>query len=110
MHTLHVVHVNARPERGEEFNDWYENVHIPDVLSIPGVLKARRYELADDQLGRRTREYPYRYLTLYELDGDHRAIVRAINEAIVSGRFSISAALDPDYLAPVFRLLSEHTP
>lgn len=109
MHSLHVVHVNAQPERGDEFNDWYENVHIPDVLSIPGVLKARRYALEDDQLGHRNREYPYRYLTLYELDGDHREIVRAINEAIVSGRFSLSTALNPVYVAPVFRLLSEHT-
>lgn len=110
MNSLHVVQVNARPDRVDEFNEWYERVHIPDVLGIPGVLSARRYELADDQLGRRAREYPYRFLTLYELDGDPGEIVRAINEAIVSGRFLISPALDPDYVAPVFRPLSQHTP
>lgn len=110
MKSLHVVQVNARPGRLQEFNDWYDSVHIPDVLSIPGVLGARRYELADDQIGRRAREYPYRFLTLYEFDGDPGEIVRAINEAIVGGRFAMSPALDPDYVAPVFLLRSAHTP
>lgn len=108
MKSLHVVQVNARPDRLDEFNDWYDRVHIPDVLSIPGVLGARRYELADDQIGRRAREYPYRFLTLYELEGDPTEVVRAINAAIVDGRFGLSPALDPDYVAPIFVPRSEH--
>lgn len=104
MRAMHVVQVNARPGQVEEFTRWYDMVHVPDVLSIPGVLGARRYELADEQLGRRAREYPYRFLTLYELDGDPAEIVRAIDRAIGDGRFDISPTLDPDYVAPVFRL------
>jgi hypothetical protein len=32
------------PEREDEFNDWYDNTHLPDVLETPGFLGATRYE------------------------------------------------------------------
>jgi hypothetical protein len=110
MKALHVVQTNARPGRLDEFNEWYDTVHIPDVLSIPGVLSARRYQLAQTQLGRASREYPYRFLTLYELEDDAAEVVQAIDAAITSGRFSLSSALDPSYVAPIFEPLSEHRP
>ena len=31
------------PSREKEFNDWYDNIHIPDVLETPGFLSATRY-------------------------------------------------------------------
>ena len=42
-HGLLMVYVDV-PERLEgEFNRWYEEEHIPERLSIPGVLSAARY-------------------------------------------------------------------
>ena len=32
------------PEHEEEFNDWYNQEHIAERLSVPGVLSAARYE------------------------------------------------------------------
>jgi hypothetical protein len=32
------------PAKEKEFNQWYDSTHIPDVLSIPGVLSATRYQ------------------------------------------------------------------
>ena len=107
MKALHVVQTNAAPGRLDEFNEWYDTVHVPDVLSIRGVLSARRYELGETQLGRASREYPYRFLTLYELEGDAAEVVAAINAAITSGRFVLSSALERDYAAPIFEPLSE---
>jgi hypothetical protein len=43
----------------EEFNDWYNTVYVPDYLTVPGVLRARRYVVIDGQP---------KYLTVYELD------------------------------------------
>lgn len=31
------------PAREEEFNDWYDNIHVPDALENPGFLNATRY-------------------------------------------------------------------
>jgi hypothetical protein len=42
MTLQHIVLVDVDPEVEEAFNDWYDNVHIPDILACPGWLSARR--------------------------------------------------------------------
>jgi hypothetical protein len=32
--------------RADEFNRWYDEVHVPDVLAANGVVAAQRYKLA----------------------------------------------------------------
>jgi hypothetical protein len=54
-------------DRLDEFRDWYEEEHLPDMASVPGILSARRFE--------RDPEYPFAHpstwahLTLYEVAG-----------------------------------------
>jgi len=43
----------------EEFNDWYNMVYIPTYLTVPGVLRARRFVAVEGQP---------KYLTLYEFE------------------------------------------
>jgi len=66
-----VVLTNASSGRDDEFNEWYNNQHIPDVLKIPGFVAAQRFRLADAQMDGTTS--PWRYLALYELDTDDLA-------------------------------------
>ena len=40
---LMMVKMDVPPESEEEFNNWYNKVHIPGLLSVPGVLSAKRY-------------------------------------------------------------------
>jgi hypothetical protein len=40
---LLMVYTDVAPEHDEEFNRWYNEEHIPERLSIPGVLSAARY-------------------------------------------------------------------
>lgn len=40
---LLVVRMNVVPEKEEEFNAWYNQVHLPDLMRAPGVVGARRY-------------------------------------------------------------------
>jgi hypothetical protein len=42
MTLQHIVLVDVDPEVEKAFNDWYDNVHIPDILACPGWLSARR--------------------------------------------------------------------
>jgi len=50
-----------------EFNNWYNNRHIPDRLNLPGFLSARRFTL----IGGTPKEYAIvpeaEYLALYDL-------------------------------------------
>jgi hypothetical protein len=41
----------------EEFNAWYDSAYVPDYLTVPGVLGARRYVVIDGQP---------KYLTVYD--------------------------------------------
>ena len=40
---LLMVYVDVPAAVEEEFNRWYDEEHIPERLSIPGVLSAARY-------------------------------------------------------------------
>ena len=40
---LLMIYSDIAPENEEEFNRWYDEEHIPERLSIPGVLNAARY-------------------------------------------------------------------
>ena len=50
-----------------EFNTWYDDVHVPEVLRIPGVASCRRFRLASEQVIP-AEPTTRRYLALYEVD------------------------------------------
>lgn len=54
---LITVWLDVAPEREEEFNDWYQLEHIPQVVGLPGFVSGRRYK-ADDA--------PLKYLAWYD--------------------------------------------
>lgn len=60
---LLLVFSNARPELEDEFNDWYSNVHIVDLVDkIDGIEAGQRFELAGTY---RDAAADYRYLAMY---------------------------------------------
>ena len=83
------------PAREAEFNDWYDNVHLPDMLEVPGMIKATRWKSADNK-----ENEVRRYLALYELETDD---LRKFNEDVgkrgrwtmEQGRFSDLPVFDP---------------
>jgi hypothetical protein len=59
------------PDAEEEYDHWYREVHIPELLAVPGFEAARRYRIRED-LGRGESHKP-RFLTVYELEADDLA-------------------------------------
>jgi len=45
----------------KEFNEWYHNVHIPDVVKASGCIQARRLKAIE-------KDDEYEYLAIYEFD------------------------------------------
>ena len=37
-----IVRVSVPAEIEDEFNEWYDTEHIPNLLKVPGVLSAKR--------------------------------------------------------------------
>ena len=54
----------ADPAREKEYNDWYDNVHLPDILATPGFITANRYVEKEFRDGRG------KYLTIYQIETD----------------------------------------
>lgn len=90
----------ASPEQEEEYNRWYSERHVKDVLAaVPGVVGATRYKL-DKTIPSSTgaAANPCSYLAIYEIEGESPEALKAVSEALAqairSGRVDISPALD----------------
>ena len=66
--------VCTEPSREQEFNEWYNKVHIPELCRSPGIKGAQRYQILDPEEG-----YP-QYIAIYEVDGEEG--MKSFNEHI----------------------------
>jgi len=65
-----VVLTNPTEGNEDDFNEWYTNEHLTDVLKLPGFLSAQRFRFAPKDP---VQTAPYRYLALYEIETDDLA-------------------------------------
>ncbi len=42
-HALLLVRTRPQPGKEKEYNDWYDNTHLGDLLACDGVVSAQRY-------------------------------------------------------------------
>jgi hypothetical protein len=94
MTTKHLFLVFTRPTPGREaeYNDWYDNEHLDDVLRVPGVTGAQRYSVAPMFT---TPELVHGYLAIYEIEAeDPQTALEAISGAANTDAMHISDALD----------------
>ena len=87
--SIFVVQTNAEAGRDDEFNDWYSNVHIPEILALPGFVGAQRFLLARIPGDAASEAYAYQYLTIYEVDCAPEA-AKAMLEQTKSGPSPLS--------------------
>jgi hypothetical protein len=59
--TIMVVMMEVDPKHEEEFNRWYNEEHLPERLSIPGYISARRFKLEEGN-------GVLKYLCIWELE------------------------------------------
>ena len=60
-----LVFSEAQPGRDAEFNDWFDNHQLPDVLKVPGFIGGQRFRLQPEGDGV---DGVTRYLTIYEIE------------------------------------------
>jgi hypothetical protein len=94
--------VLANPIEGEDeaFNAWYDSVHVPEVLDVPGVVAAQRYDLAelqvpeDEDLPAQLPPPTHRYLVVYELDREPDSVMKEFLARVMAGKLSLGETLD----------------
>lgn len=53
--------MNVAPEAEADFNDWYNQEHLPNLAAVPGVLSARRFRATQGT------HNTHKYVALYHL-------------------------------------------
>ena len=94
-----LVFTNAMEGREAEFDQWYDDVHVPDVLAVPGVVAAQRYRVTEiDQpevAGLPSPPPPaHRFLAVYELDRDPSEVMADFVARVTDGSMRLYEALD----------------
>jgi hypothetical protein len=72
--------------RENEVIEWLDNVHIPDVLATPGIVRAERYININSEENKRPK-----YVAMYEIETDdikkfETALHQTIGNAEATGR------------------------
>ncbi len=74
------------PDREEEYHKWYNDTHLAEIVSVDGIVSARRFAPTDG-------ESPF--VAIYELDCDDLdAVVQRLADLGASGRMSSLELLD----------------
>jgi NAD(P)-dependent dehydrogenase (short-subunit alcohol dehydrogenase family) len=88
--TIQIVFSNPFEGKDDEFNEWYDNVHVAEVLAMPGVISAQRYDLRP--LAREDWVGPgFRYMAIYECEGDPNEVLASISKAVHAGEIALMA-------------------
>jgi hypothetical protein len=89
---------NAKDGRDDEYESWYRDVHMPEVMEIRGFVSAQRFKVSESQLSGMTS--PWKYLAIYQIEGESPGDALAeLSRRISSGAMSMSDALSPDVAA-----------
>ena len=89
----YVVMTNAVEGREDEYNEWYTNTHLREVLEIPGFKSAVRYKVV--QRPKAAFKPAQRYLALYEMETDNvEATLAELSRRSGAGELATSTALD----------------
>ncbi len=101
-----VVFSNPTEGREDEYNDWYDNTHLPEVCALDGVVGAARYQLAAEDPNA-----AHRYLAIYELDQPGDVVMANLMEGMNHGKVNMSDAIDLSTTSMVvWEKRSEHRP
>ena len=79
------------PGREQDYHDWYNNVHLPELVNLFKMKGAQRYELVAKLMGADENQY----LAIYDIEADDpMALLGEMGAAAQSGQMTQSDASD----------------
>jgi hypothetical protein len=84
------VATSPSPERDADYNDWYNDIHVIDILKLSGFTSARRF--------RKLVGEGHPYAAVYEVDAeDLQEAFTGLGVAVANGdvRMTDALAMDP---------------
>jgi hypothetical protein len=103
-----LVFTNCTPGEEAEYNRWYDEIHRPDLLRVPGIVSATRSELSPFQTtfvegkielcGIEANGAKYRFLAVYALDTDDpNSVLNEVRTRAYTPRMEISPHMTEAY-------------
>ncbi|HEX3545798.1 MAG TPA: hypothetical protein VHU62_04375 [Mycobacterium sp.] len=102
-----IIYLETRPvspDRVEEYHKWYNDTHLAEVVSVEGIVSARRFAPIDGNGP---------FIAIYELDCDDLdAVVARMRELGASGKMSSLELLNMDTppIPRVYREIGSYAP
>ena len=99
------------PADAAEYNRWYRDVHLPDVLSCPGFIRAQRFRITDVAMIDQPWVTNLEYLNIYEHAAanvdDYNAAFQAVRSGIANGDIVMTNTLTPGAPTSAYGRISE---
>jgi hypothetical protein len=92
------------PDREADYHKWYNDVHLAEIVSVDGIVSARRFAPTDGKGP---------FIAIYELDCDDLdAVVQRLGELGASGKMSSLELLNMDtpLIPKVYREIGSYEP
>ncbi|HEX2316464.1 MAG TPA: hypothetical protein VHJ17_22165 [Thermomonospora sp.] len=91
---------SRRPEDGAEYDRWYDEEHIPQALTAPGMVRAQRFVTSDVRPLPGVVTPDLGHLALYEIAGDPGPLREEIKRMLIAGEMVL-----PDFMRPPFKAM-----
>jgi hypothetical protein len=90
----YIIAVYSNPTDGNEdaYNQWYSDIHLAEVLQVPGFVAAQRFRVDDDQAPEPPK---HKYLAIYEIEADEPMdVLHVLAQESAKGKIGSSHTLD----------------
>jgi hypothetical protein len=101
---MYVETMPASADRESDYHKWYNEIHLPQITSVEGIVSARRFAPTDGNGP---------FIAIYELDCDDLdAAVQRLGELGASGEMTglDNLAMDPPPVPRVYREIGSYEP
>lgn len=92
MKSILLVLTNPVEGREEEYNRWYDEQHLDEVVALNGFTGAQRFKLSPVQ--REGAEPTHPYLAIYELESGSEQAFASLDQALANGTMVVPPVLD----------------
>jgi len=92
-----IVTTSPAEGREDDYNAWYDDVHLAEFCALPGVMNGRRFQVTS-----KTADGKPAYAAIYEMSTHPKEVLAAMNAAIKDGSMHMSDAVDPASVTMTF--------
>ena len=101
-----IVFTNAVEGKDKEFNDWYQNTHLAQIVRIKSFVQAQRFRLHTSIVPGSPDSS--RYMAIYDIETDDiNAALGAMNDLAASGRMPLPESMGQPIIGAVYEEFGE---